>query len=45
MPFLPGHPLADTGGQGPAVSGAPFGSAGIRNLSGRTGGSNRGGRL
>jgi glycine dehydrogenase len=33
VPFLPGHPLADTGGQGPAVSGAPFGSAGILPIS------------
>jgi glycine dehydrogenase len=33
VPFLPGHPLADTGGTGPAVSGAPFGSAGILPIS------------
>ncbi|MGY1652533.1 aminomethyl-transferring glycine dehydrogenase [Geodermatophilus sp. SYSU D01119] len=33
VPFLPGHPLVDTGGQGPAVSGAPFGSAGILPIS------------
>ncbi|MGR7027347.1 aminomethyl-transferring glycine dehydrogenase [Geodermatophilus sp. URMC 62] len=33
VPFLPGHPLADTGGQGPAVSGAPWGSAGILPIS------------
>src|SRR3978361_1427444 len=26
VPFLPGHPLADTGGTGPAVSAAPGGS-------------------
>ncbi|MEX5720252.1 aminomethyl-transferring glycine dehydrogenase [Geodermatophilus maliterrae] len=33
VPFLPGHPLADTGGTGPAVSGAPWGSAGILPIS------------
>jgi glycine dehydrogenase len=33
VPFLPGHPLADTGGQGPAVSAAPWGSAGILPIS------------
>jgi glycine dehydrogenase len=33
VPFLPGHPLVETGGQGPAVSGAPFGSAGILPIS------------
>jgi glycine dehydrogenase len=33
VPFLPGHPLADTGGEGPAVSGAPWGSAGILPIS------------
>jgi glycine dehydrogenase len=33
VPFLPGHPLADTGGRGPAVSGAPWGSAGILPIS------------
>jgi glycine dehydrogenase len=33
VPFLPGHPLADTGGSGPAVSGAPWGSAGILPIS------------
>ncbi|MGY1802240.1 aminomethyl-transferring glycine dehydrogenase [Blastococcus sp. SYSU D00922] len=33
VPFLPGHPLADTGGKGPAVSGAPWGSAGILPIS------------
>jgi glycine dehydrogenase len=33
VPFLPGHPLVDTGGQGPAVAGAPFGSAGILPIS------------
>ncbi|NEM06974.1 aminomethyl-transferring glycine dehydrogenase [Geodermatophilus normandii] len=33
VPFLPGHPLVQTGGQGPAVSGAPFGSAGILPIS------------
>jgi glycine dehydrogenase len=33
VPFLPGHPLVETGGQGPAVSAAPFGSAGILPIS------------
>jgi glycine dehydrogenase len=33
VPFLPGHPLADTGGKGPTVSGAPWGSAGILPIS------------
>ncbi|MDT0277074.1 aminomethyl-transferring glycine dehydrogenase [Blastococcus goldschmidtiae] len=33
VPFLPGHPLVDTGASGPAVSGAPFGSAGILPIS------------
>jgi glycine dehydrogenase len=33
VPFLPGHPLADTGGRGPAVSAAPWGSAGILPIS------------
>jgi glycine dehydrogenase len=33
VPFLPGHPLAETGGQGPAVSAAPWGSAGILPIS------------
>jgi glycine dehydrogenase len=33
VPFLPGHPLVETGGHGPAVSGAPFGSAGILPIS------------
>jgi glycine dehydrogenase len=33
VPFLPGHPLVETGGAGPAVSGAPFGSAGILPIS------------
>src|SRR5688572_13554374 len=33
VPFLPGHPLAETGGSGPAVSGAPWGSAGILPIS------------
>jgi glycine dehydrogenase len=33
VPFLPGHPLVDTGGHGPAVSGAPWGSAGILPIS------------
>jgi glycine dehydrogenase len=31
--FLPGHPLAETGGAGPAVSAAPWGSAGILPIS------------
>jgi glycine dehydrogenase len=33
VPFLPGHPLVETGGTGPAVSGAPWGSAGILPIS------------
>ena len=33
VPFLPSHPLVETGGHGPAVSGAPFGSAGILPIS------------
>jgi glycine dehydrogenase len=33
VPFLPGHPLVDTGTSGPAVSGAPWGSAGILPIS------------
>ncbi len=33
VPFLPGHPLVDTGAKGPAVSGAPYGSAGILPIS------------
>ncbi|MCW2741886.1 MAG: glycine dehydrogenase [Blastococcus sp.] len=33
VPFLPGHPLVETGGQGPTVSGAPWGSAGILPIS------------
>jgi len=33
VPFLPGHPLVDTGAEGPAVSGAPYGSAGILPIS------------
>jgi glycine dehydrogenase len=33
VPFLPGHPMADTGGSGPAVSAAPWGSAGILPIS------------
>jgi glycine dehydrogenase len=33
VPFLPGHPLADTGGQGPTISAAPWGSAGILPIS------------
>jgi glycine dehydrogenase len=33
VPFLPSHPLVETGGQGPAVSGAPWGSAGILPIS------------
>ncbi|WP_309229698.1 aminomethyl-transferring glycine dehydrogenase subunit GcvPB [Blastococcus sp. TML/M2B] len=33
VPFLPGHPLVDTGTSGPAVSGAPYGSAGILPIS------------
>jgi glycine dehydrogenase len=33
VPFLPGHPLVDTGTSGPTVSGAPWGSAGILPIS------------
>ncbi|MGY1616516.1 aminomethyl-transferring glycine dehydrogenase [Geodermatophilus sp. SYSU D00691] len=33
VPFLPGHPLADTGGAGPTISAAPWGSAGILPIS------------
>jgi glycine dehydrogenase len=33
VPFLPGHPLVETGGSGPVVSGAPWGSAGILPIS------------
>jgi glycine dehydrogenase len=33
VPFLPGHPLVETGGTGPAVSAAPWGSAGILPIS------------
>src|SRR4051794_21071871 len=33
VPFLPGHPLVDTGAPGPAVSAAPWGSAGILPIS------------
>ncbi|SES71243.1 aminomethyl-transferring glycine dehydrogenase [Geodermatophilus poikilotrophus] len=33
VPFLPGHPLVDTGTQGPAVAAAPWGSAGILPIS------------
>ncbi|MFW3172426.1 aminomethyl-transferring glycine dehydrogenase [Geodermatophilus sp. CPCC 206100] len=33
VPFLPGHPLVDTGASGPAVSAAPWGSAGILPIS------------
>jgi glycine dehydrogenase len=33
VPFLPGHPLVETGGEGPAVSAAPWGSAGILPIS------------
>jgi glycine dehydrogenase len=33
VPFLPGHPLVPTGGEGPAVSAAPWGSAGILPIS------------
>jgi glycine dehydrogenase len=33
VPFLPSHPLVETGGHGPAVSGAPWGSAGILPIS------------
>jgi glycine dehydrogenase len=31
--FLPSHPLVETGTQGPAISGAPWGSAGILPIS------------
>ncbi|MCV2489071.1 aminomethyl-transferring glycine dehydrogenase [Geodermatophilus sp. YIM 151500] len=33
VPFLPGHPLVDTGSGGPTVAGAPWGSAGILPIS------------
>jgi glycine dehydrogenase len=33
VPFLPGHPVVDTGTSGPAVSAAPWGSAGILPIS------------
>src|SRR3712207_9499517 len=33
VPFLPGHPLVETGGHGPAVSRAPLRAAGILPLS------------
>ena len=33
VPFLPGHPLVDTGTRGPTVSAAPWGSAGILPIS------------
>jgi glycine dehydrogenase len=33
VPFLPSHPLVETGGRGPVVSGAPWGSAGILPIS------------
>ncbi|MGY1690507.1 aminomethyl-transferring glycine dehydrogenase [Geodermatophilus sp. SYSU D01105] len=33
VPFLPGHPLVDTGSDGPTVSAAPWGSAGILPIS------------
>ncbi|MCZ2825899.1 MULTISPECIES: aminomethyl-transferring glycine dehydrogenase [unclassified Modestobacter] len=33
VPFLPGHPLVETGGTGAPVSGAPWGSAGILPIS------------
>ena len=33
VPFLPGHPLVDTGTQGPTVAAAPWGSAGILPIS------------
>jgi glycine dehydrogenase len=33
VPFLPGHPVVGTGSDGPAVSGAPWGSAGILPIS------------
>lgn len=33
VPFLPSHPLVETGGAGAVISGAPFGSAGILPIS------------
>ncbi|MGY1835872.1 aminomethyl-transferring glycine dehydrogenase [Blastococcus sp. SYSU DS0510] len=33
LPFLPGHPVVDTGATGPVVSAAPWGSAGILPIS------------
>ncbi|RZU31662.1 aminomethyl-transferring glycine dehydrogenase [Blastococcus saxobsidens] len=33
VPFLPGHPVVGTGSEGPVVSGAPWGSAGILPIS------------
>ncbi|CCG03501.1 aminomethyl-transferring glycine dehydrogenase [Blastococcus saxobsidens] len=33
VPFLPGHPVVDTGASGPVVSAAPWGSAGILPIS------------
>src|SRR3712207_8238452 len=33
VPFLPGHPLVEIGGEGPAISAAPWGSAGILPIS------------
>ena len=33
VPFLPSHPLVETGGRGRVVSGAPWGSAGILPIS------------
>ncbi|WP_205730003.1 aminomethyl-transferring glycine dehydrogenase [Blastococcus sp. TF02-8] len=33
VPFLPGHPVVDTGTEGPVVSGAPWGSADILPIS------------
>ncbi|GAB4079276.1 aminomethyl-transferring glycine dehydrogenase [Modestobacter muralis] len=33
VPFLPSHPLVETGGTGAVISGAPFGSAGILPIS------------
>ncbi|WP_346623592.1 aminomethyl-transferring glycine dehydrogenase [Blastococcus montanus] len=33
VPFLPGHPVVDTGAQGPVVSAAPWGSADILPIS------------
>ncbi|MGY1985554.1 aminomethyl-transferring glycine dehydrogenase [Blastococcus sp. SYSU DS0669] len=33
LPFLPGHPVVDTGASGPVVSAAPWGSAGILPIS------------